>query len=271
MKNKRGLSTIVGTMLTVLLTIVAVGVLWYFTNFSFSKGERQLGGDCLNLQLEPLSCMKRPFCEYFFGGIIYEADVTVKRHPGEGDLREVRLVFEDVGQKAFVIDEDASNFIELQSKNFLNILVKNNVNPFTVKASALVGNAKGACQVVASPVECEAENDPPAFGYNPSPAGSYKDECCQYPWNLTSCIPQGSNPSATPKKFCCSQVPGTSFPPSPSDLCNYADGTCSLSGALCSPTSPCDQTQYPQQYCNYPPTNNCCVNQVSPLNYNVCI
>src|SRR3989344_2096033 len=101
MQSKKGVSVVVGTMVVLLLTIAAVGILWYFVNAYYSQGEEEIGADCLNLQLEPISCKKTGFCAYPSGGVVYEADVAVKRYSGEGSLSGVRLVFEDPGQKAF--------------------------------------------------------------------------------------------------------------------------------------------------------------------------
>lgn len=215
MQNKRGISAVVGTMVVLLLTILVVGILWYFVNTTYSKSEKEINANCLNLQLEPVSCKKLAFCAYYFGGVAYEANVTVKRYPGEGELSGVRLIFENQGQKNFVSDQSASSFIELQSKAFKGIIIGNNVIPDTVKVAALTGDKNEACPITSSEIQCPTINTPPQPG--PIPGVPTSNDCCQHPWNLTTC--DAVNPGGTPgpgQSFCCSQVP---TPTGPGTIC----------------------------------------------------
>lgn len=238
MQNKRGISTIVGTMMVLLITIVIAGILWYFVNNSFDKSKGELNNDCLNLQLEPIKCEKRILCDYGGGGVGFQANVTVKRNIGTGDLQGVRFVFESVGQKAIAEDIADPNFVELQSKVFSRIPI-GGFDPEHVKLSALAGSEKRSCGVMASPVKCTDISTGPISG-GPNPGGTpYISDCCQYPWNFTDCTPQppGSPNPTGGKAYCCSFIPA-GYPNAPNS-CIPSTGP--LSSSICCVDSSCGQ------------------------------
>ncbi len=114
MKNKRGLSTIVGTMLTVLLTIIAATVLWaVISNVSdINEGSSQ---DCLTLDLEVLACGVAAAGCYNIEGTWLQipdpAQITttplpagiawaiIRRNQGHGDLQTAKFILEVSGQR----------------------------------------------------------------------------------------------------------------------------------------------------------------------------
>lgn len=116
MQNKRGVSAIVGTMLIVLLTIIAAGILWIVVG-RFSDVNNPSSQDCLTLDLEVLSCaygsagcyaLANPapnpptFIQvpnpYSLGPGI--AVAIIRRNQGHGDLQTAKLVFDVNGLKA---------------------------------------------------------------------------------------------------------------------------------------------------------------------------
>lgn len=114
MKNKRGVSTIVGTMLVVLLTIVAAGILWIVIS-KLSNTDNGSSQDCLTLDLEILSCGYAQAGCYQIGGrnlqIPDPAQATttttpsgiawavIRRNYGHGELETARFILEINGKR----------------------------------------------------------------------------------------------------------------------------------------------------------------------------
>lgn len=108
--KKKGLSTIVITLILILLSLVAVGVVWFVVN-NILKSSGQgidVGAKCLNVNLEATKVI----CT---GGT---CDVTLKRTGTESDaIAGVKLVFRDstAEESSSVIDE-AGNVEALAGK-----------------------------------------------------------------------------------------------------------------------------------------------------------
>ena len=98
--NKKGLSTIVGTLLIVLLTIIGVGVLWAVVGRNTEQAISGQSPDCFTLDLEPISCG--------YGNGCYQVSPTqrfnipnmvwispLRRNEGDGELESVILVVKD--------------------------------------------------------------------------------------------------------------------------------------------------------------------------------
>ena len=86
MENKKGLSDVVTTVLIVLLTIVAIAILWGFLQPMFTKSgaKVQQAEACLSMNLEVVRCT--------FNAT--NTLVTVRRGAGAANLKEVKLVLE---------------------------------------------------------------------------------------------------------------------------------------------------------------------------------
>ncbi len=110
MTNKRGLSDVVTTVLIVLLTIVAIAILWSFLQPMFtSSGQKvQTQQQCLALSLEVTACQSTATV----------SNATIKRNPGVASLKELRLVFEnaDGSTKVVPITDAAYVPAELETK-----------------------------------------------------------------------------------------------------------------------------------------------------------
>ncbi len=83
--DKRGLSTIVATLIVVLLVFVAVGILWVVLRNFVSGGAEQvdLSSKCLEVSVEPTKVVNS-------GGVY---NVTVLRKGGDFEIAGVNLVF----------------------------------------------------------------------------------------------------------------------------------------------------------------------------------
>ena len=122
--NKRGLSDVVTTLVIILISLVAIGVVWVVIQNVIQKGSEQveLGQFTLDLQIKAVQ--------------VQDENVTiviVKRNPGEGEFVGMNFIFSD-GQNSEIIREnttlqelDQRSFtITLSEINTSNLIVKNN-------------------------------------------------------------------------------------------------------------------------------------------------
>jgi len=86
MNNKRGLSTIVSTLIIILLVLVAVGIVWGVTSNILKKGADDISLNQFFIDLE----LERAYLDAE-GNVI----VNVKRNAGEGDMVGMNFVFSD--------------------------------------------------------------------------------------------------------------------------------------------------------------------------------
>ena len=92
MKQKKGLSTVVTSLILILLVLVAVGLIWFVIRNLVEEGSGQieLGTKCLEIDVRAtaVTCASSSDC-----------DVTLTRRSGGGNIDGVVLVFEnDAGQ-----------------------------------------------------------------------------------------------------------------------------------------------------------------------------
>lgn len=103
--NKRGLSDVLTTLLIVLLSIVAIGVVWVIIQNLISEGEEiSLVGLSLNLKIEKATANES------------NLNVNVKRNAGEGELVAINFIISD-GSNSDVLRKN-TNLKELGSENF---------------------------------------------------------------------------------------------------------------------------------------------------------
>jgi hypothetical protein len=95
--NKKGLSTIVATLLIILLTLVAVGIIWVVVRNVVQGGSQQVSIDtkCLNANVVATRVTNDTT----------NFSVTLSRQAGDDVLGGVKLVFtNDAGTSSFVKD-----------------------------------------------------------------------------------------------------------------------------------------------------------------------
>ncbi|VVB82967.1 Uncharacterised protein [uncultured archaeon] len=109
MKNKKGLSTIVVTLILVVLSLVAVGVVWAVISNLLKTGEEQstssFGQIFLNLKVQNVNIKSNG-----------DVDVTVQRNSGAGDLKAINFIVSD-GTNTQVIKQ-ATSLSELGTQTF---------------------------------------------------------------------------------------------------------------------------------------------------------
>jgi FlaG/FlaF family flagellin (archaellin) len=133
MTNKRGLSDVVTTVLIVLLTIVAIAILWSFLQPMFTKSgaKIQQAEACLSVNLEVTRCTAA------------DAGVIVKRNPGVADLKSIKLIFDKGDGTTSVQNCTASVPQELGSAVCPGSLTAIGFAPTKVSIAAGIADAQG--------------------------------------------------------------------------------------------------------------------------------
>ncbi len=107
---RRGIASIVVTVLVILLAIVGTGIVFVTVNSFIKDGtDNEDIIECLSLDLSAFKCE--------IDVTINITNVSVVRGPGDANLSEIRLVFES-SNGSISIDRDASNFGELETRIF---------------------------------------------------------------------------------------------------------------------------------------------------------
>ena len=104
--NKKGLSTVVTTLIIILLVFVAIGIVWVVVKNIITNSAEQisLGGLTINLEIKDVKIN------------LDTIEINVKRNPGEGELSGIKfLVSDGVGTQVF---EEETNMQELGERRF---------------------------------------------------------------------------------------------------------------------------------------------------------
>ncbi len=106
-ENKKGLSAVLGTLLIVLLVIIAVGIIWVVIRGIIETGaeELDLGARCLDVSVKAtaVDCSSGSAC-----------DVTLYREAGGGAIDGMKIVITD-GSNSYIQDE-SGNIEELDTR-----------------------------------------------------------------------------------------------------------------------------------------------------------
>ena len=108
MKNKRGLSEIVTTMIMVLLVIAATTIVWVVIKNILSEGAEEISAGTARVSLEILEDSVK----------IEDNSVSfvVSRDIGKGDLSKVKVILYDIEDNTYSEEIDASSLGELGTK-----------------------------------------------------------------------------------------------------------------------------------------------------------
>ena len=107
-EGKRGLSTIVVTLIIILVSLVAVGIIWVVVRNVIQRGSEGVSIGQFTLKAEIMNVK--------LDNVSNDVSLTVRRKPGEGQFRTLKFVFSD-GKNGEVITEAAS-INELEEKKF---------------------------------------------------------------------------------------------------------------------------------------------------------
>jgi hypothetical protein len=122
--NKKGLSTIVVTLIIILLSLVAVGIVWAVVSNILSGETHQIGFSQFTLSLK----INNVYAEE--GNL----SVNVKRNAGAGELVKIKFILSD-GSNSEAIEQN-SNLSELETANF--ILVPHKLISTEIKTVSIV-------------------------------------------------------------------------------------------------------------------------------------
>lgn len=139
--NKKGLSQVVTTVLIILIVLAAVVIIWAFIRPTITQAGEQITADCITLDLQVLSCNTDT--------VASNTTVQVKRNAGTGDLRGIRLIYNEIGNTN-TLTSDGASINELESKTY-NI---NGVSASQVNVAPLIGDNQRACNPQYTPVSC---------------------------------------------------------------------------------------------------------------------
>jgi hypothetical protein len=151
-KDKRGLSTVVTTLIIILLTLVAIGIMWFAVRglFDNSAGQADALSRCnlidlriTSASLDATNCpalpdLSVPKCNL---------KVVVSRNSGGDDFSGLKLVV--ANSAGSMVVEEAGNIEVLGTKPItmtLASLTDLTGNPTTVKVAAYVNDASGKAQ-----------------------------------------------------------------------------------------------------------------------------
>jgi len=146
MQNKKGISDVVTTVLIVLLTIVAIAILWGFLQPLFTKSgtKVQMAEQCLTISLEVPSCVTTDTT----------ASVSVKRSPGAANLKEVKVILSKPDGST-VVSTQTEFPDELETKLYSDIDVGDKATKVSVAAG--IADAQGVVSYCSptQPVNCQ--------------------------------------------------------------------------------------------------------------------
>ncbi len=146
-KNTKGLSTIVATLLIILLTLVAVGIIWVVVKNVVQGGTEQVDIDAKCLQASVVATKVVNLSDPATVGGNYEVTLT---REGSGDaIGGVRLVFMNASESiSDVVDVDG-NLQGMQTRTS-TIALPSVANPNQVTAVAYFLDADGNAQLCSS-------------------------------------------------------------------------------------------------------------------------
>jgi len=145
MKNKRGMSAVITTVLLVALVIVAVGIVWAIVSgvIGGATDEVNLASDCLKITITPMAmdCSEESSP---LDGSSYNCDVTLKRGgTSEKEIAGVAMTFTSTGESKTVYKSGNIPNLDTESKSVDKGALGFNVAPIQVEVSAYFVKSDG--------------------------------------------------------------------------------------------------------------------------------
>lgn len=106
--NRRGLSTIVATLIIILLVLVAVGILWVVIRSVIISNTERISLGKFTVDLEIVSVVKNPA----------DLNIKVKRNPGEGEITGITFIVFD-GENTHLFEKTNISLKQLETKTFV--------------------------------------------------------------------------------------------------------------------------------------------------------
>ena len=119
--QKKGLSTVVATLIIILLVLVAVGIVWVVVRNVVQKGTNQIdiNSKCISEGVKATSVTCVATAD---GGNTGVCDVIISRNTGQAEIGGVKLVStNDINQGVNFVYDAAGNLGPLEKKTFAAI------------------------------------------------------------------------------------------------------------------------------------------------------
>ena len=154
--KKRGLSAVVTTLIIILLTIVAIGIVWVVVKNILNKGSEQITLTSLTLDLE---IVKATVDDMGTPGDTSDdyLNITVNRNPGEGDLVGINFVISD-GDNSVVVRRN-TNLAQLGWETFTFDTSKLAVGVITSISIAPIFESSSGKDVIGEVVDTSTSSD----------------------------------------------------------------------------------------------------------------
>lgn len=116
--NKRGLSTVVTTLIIILLVLVAIGIIWIVI-----RGVIETGGEEIDFRTKCLNVdVRATKVDLVVTGTNATANVTLERKGGSEEFTGVKLVFQNTTTKVSgTVNTTVGNIPLLSTKTILNV------------------------------------------------------------------------------------------------------------------------------------------------------
>ena len=123
-RDARGMSTIVAVLLIILLTLVAIAILWVVIRTVIKQGAEQVSLGKFTLNLEIKNVAINPAVPNYL-------DVRVKRNPGEGEIYGIKLIMDD-GDTTEVFELNNFSLKELEERT-INVSLNSITNASNIQ------------------------------------------------------------------------------------------------------------------------------------------
>lgn len=134
-KNNKGLSTIVATLLIILLTLVAVGIIWVVVKNVIQGGTDQMEIDALCLQSNVVATNVVNITPL---AAVTSYNVTLSRESGSDELGGVSVVFTDEAETTSIIVDFPTTSYPLNMLDTKTFAANNVAVPNANKVSVVV-------------------------------------------------------------------------------------------------------------------------------------
>jgi hypothetical protein len=102
LKNKKGLSAVITMLITILLVLVAVGIVWVVVQDIIEGGVEEAGtkAECFNFDVKAVKVINTTATNY---------QISIKRNPGGDEIGGVKLVISNSTDTSNIVYTDAGN------------------------------------------------------------------------------------------------------------------------------------------------------------------
>jgi len=164
--NKKGVSSIVATVLLILLVLVMIFLIWFFIRNFIQSGSEQIpySSQCLKIGVEPVKCIYANNCFFSEGnqqGNTSIVGLTVKRSGESGTLSGLAFLFENQAGGTRRIDNTQSIVSSALPREgeyaLLGPFLNDSFIPANVNVAAILGAQRHVCEFTSPSITCFKE------------------------------------------------------------------------------------------------------------------